>query len=129
MASIWRLALTLHYRNEIAFIIKAWPRSKPSAGSSNLNFHTDVKSEVTNLSALRWQACDRYEAAYALRPASHAALYNWGVALSDMARHLKAVNPGASYDFLLAATDKYGQSLKWNPNNPQVRCRHSARAQ
>jgi hypothetical protein len=68
------------------------------------------------------QACDSYEAAHALRPASHAALYNWGVALSDMARHLKAVNPGASYDFLLAATDKYGQSLKWNPNNPQVRC-------
>ena len=72
------------------------------------------------------QACDSYEAAHALQPASHAALYNWGVALSDMARHLRAVNPGASYDFLLAATDKYGQSLKWNPNNPQVRRTQSA---
>ena len=70
---------------------------------------------------LRRQACDSYEAAHALRPESHAALYNWGVALSDMARHLKAVNPGASYDCLLAATDKYGKSLTYNPNNPQVR--------
>ena len=69
----------------------------------------------------RGQACDSYEAAHKLRPASHAALYNWGVALSDMARLLKAVNPGASYDFLLAATEKYGRSLEHNPNNPQAR--------
>ncbi len=38
-----------------------------------------------------------------------------------MARLLKAVNPGASYDLLLAATEKYGRSLEHNPNNPQAR--------
>jgi len=90
--------------------------------------HTKLHISVSNLLAsvahdpdLRKQACDSYEAAHALRPASHAALYNWGVALSDMARLLKAVNPGASYDLLLAATEKYGRSLEHNPNHPQAR--------
>jgi hypothetical protein len=64
------------------------------------------------------QACTRYEAAWRLRESSHAALYNWGVALSDLAR----VGEGpARTDFLLAAAEKYAESLKWNPNNPQVR--------
>ena len=57
------------------------------------------------------QACDSYKAAHALRPTSHAALYNWGVALSDMARHVKGANLGAAYDHLLASAEKYGLSL------------------
>ena len=36
------------------------------------------------------QACGAYEAAVRARPASHASLYNWGVALSDLSRVLKA---------------------------------------
>lgn len=36
------------------------------------------------------QACAAYEAAAAVRPNASAALYNWGVALSDLARVLKA---------------------------------------
>ena len=36
------------------------------------------------------QACSSYEAAVAACPPSHASLYNWGVALSDLARVLKA---------------------------------------
>eukprot|EP00884_Botryococcus_braunii_P019778 jgi/Botrbrau1/6484/Bobra.0034s0057.1 len=63
------------------------------------------------------EACTRYEAAWRLRKDSHAALYNWGVALSDLAR----VGEGpARTDFLLAAAEKYAESLKWNPNNPQA---------
>ena len=37
------------------------------------------------------QACERYEAACALRSSSHAALYNHGVALSDLARHVRCL--------------------------------------
>jgi hypothetical protein len=36
------------------------------------------------------QACEAYQAASSLRPSAPAALYNWGVALSDLARVLKA---------------------------------------
>lgn len=55
-----------------------------------------------------------------LRPASHAALYNWGVALSDMAHHVDGADRGACYQHLLASAEKYGLSLKWNPRNPQA---------
>jgi hypothetical protein len=45
--------------------------------------------------ALRLQACDKYEAALQLRAGSQGALYNWGVALSELAHwyreHEKAV--------------------------------------
>jgi hypothetical protein len=36
------------------------------------------------------QACDRYQAALAVKPSAHTVLYNWGVALSDLARALKS---------------------------------------
>jgi hypothetical protein len=35
------------------------------------------------------QACDRYEAAWKLQQDNAAALYNWGVALSDIALSVK----------------------------------------
>lgn len=66
------------------------------------------------------QACERYEAAWRLRQSSHSALYNWGVALSDMSRAVKANDRAASDDLLVSAADKYATSLRWNPNNPQV---------
>ena len=66
------------------------------------------------------QACERYEAAWRLRQSSHSALYNWGVALSDMSRAVKAADRGHAHDLLLSAADKYAMSLRWNPNNPQV---------
>lgn len=66
------------------------------------------------------QACERYEAACALRGGSHAALYNWGVALSDLARHVRASDADAAQQYLLASAQKYGESLEWNPNNPQA---------
>ena len=71
------------------------------------------------------QACECYEAAGRLREWSHAALYNCGVALSDMAR---AAGPGdaAAAQYLLGAAAKYATSLKWNPNNPQARARPAA---
>ena len=67
------------------------------------------------------QACGRYEAAWRLQHASHAALYNWGVALSDMARLVKRTDEHEAYQCLLKAAEKYATSLHWNPNNPQVR--------
>lgn len=67
------------------------------------------------------QACASYEIACSLRPSSHAALYNWGVALSDMAHHVDSEHPEVAYDHLLASAEKYGLSLKWNPDNPQAR--------
>jgi hypothetical protein len=39
------------------------------------------------------QACSKYEAALQLRPVSHSALYNWGVALSDLARLTRPTDP------------------------------------
>ena len=68
----------------------------------------------------RVQACERYEAAWRLREGSHAALYNWGVALSDMSRAVKQSDRAAAHGYLLAAAGKYATSLRWNPNNPQV---------
>lgn len=38
-------------------------------------------------------ACTAYHAAVASKPASPAALYNWGIALSDLARVLKSAPP------------------------------------
>ncbi len=66
------------------------------------------------------QACERYEAAWRLREASASALYNWGVALSDMSRVVKGGDRAAAHDYLLSAAEKYATSLRWNPNNPQV---------
>jgi hypothetical protein len=66
------------------------------------------------------QACERYEAAWKLRGSSHSALYNWGVALSDLSRVVKENDRAAALTYLLSAAEKYSLSLKWNPNNPQV---------
>lgn len=66
------------------------------------------------------QACRCYEAALALKPSSHAALYNWGVALSDLARSIKAADPKAATSALHLASQKYAQSLQLHPRNPQA---------
>ena len=66
------------------------------------------------------QACERYEAAWRLREASASALYNWGVALSDMSRVVKPSDRASAHDHLLSAAEKYATSLRWNPNNPQA---------
>lgn len=67
------------------------------------------------------QACERYEAACSLREGSHAAQYNWGVALSDLARHHRARGDLAEAEaHLIQSAQMYAASLKWNPNNPQV---------
>ena len=66
------------------------------------------------------QAADRYEAAWKLRSNSHAALYNWGVALSDMARVIKPIDREQAHELLRLSAEKYSLSLQWNPHNPQV---------
>ncbi len=52
------------------------------------------------------QACDRYEAALALRATSHQALYNWGVGLSDVARCIKPQSPQVAQACLHLASQK-----------------------
>ena len=66
------------------------------------------------------QACNRYHEAWQLQNNSHAALYNWGVALSDMAHLEKRTEQDAAYHCLLAAAEKYALSLFYSANNPQV---------
>ncbi|KAK9806699.1 hypothetical protein WJX73_010014 [Symbiochloris irregularis] len=66
------------------------------------------------------QAGKCYEAAVQLRPTSHAALYNWGVALSDMARVQRSSDPAAAIDHLISAADKYSASLQWHAHHPQA---------
>ena len=66
------------------------------------------------------QAADRYETACKLRPQSHAALYNWGVALSDMARVIKSADRDQAHQYLRLSAEKYSLSLHWNPQNPQA---------
>jgi hypothetical protein len=55
-----------------------------------------------------------------VKPTSHAALYNWGVALSDLARCIKATDPKESTAALHLASQKYAQSLQLHPRNPQA---------
>lgn len=66
------------------------------------------------------QACDKYHDAWQLQNSSHAALYNWGVALSDMAHLEKRTEEDAAYHCLLAAAEKYALSLFYSANNPQA---------
>jgi hypothetical protein len=55
-----------------------------------------------------------------VKPSSHAALYNWGVALSDLARCIKATQPREATAALHLASQKYAQSLQLHPRNPQA---------
>ena len=55
-----------------------------------------------------------------MKPSSHAALYNWGVALSDLARAIKASDHRESVAALHLASQKYAQSLQLHPRNPQA---------
>ncbi len=65
-------------------------------------------------------ACDVYAAAAAIEPSQSAVLYNWGVALSDMARAERAQRPGEAAAHLAAAAQKYSESLEANPGNHQA---------
>ena len=82
----------------------------------------DSKAMCTTASPLKamLQACDKYNQAWQLQNSSHAALYNWGVALSDMAHLEKRTEENAAYHCLLAAAEKYALSLYYSANNPQV---------
>jgi Tfp pilus assembly protein PilF len=70
--------------------------------------------------SLLLQACKQYEAAVSLKPNSHTALYNWGVALSDLARALRPLNPHEATACLHVASQKYAASLQFSPKNPQA---------
>ena len=76
--------------------------------------------EQTQRESIAMQACDRYSAAWKIKQSSHSALYNWGVALSDMSRVLKATDRAAANALLTDAAEKYAYSLQWNANNPQA---------
>lgn len=57
------------------------------------------------------QACNKYHEAWQLQNSSHAALYNWGVALSDMAHLGTRTEDAAAYHCVLTVADKYALSL------------------
>jgi hypothetical protein len=50
----------------------------------------------------------------------HLAADNWAVALTDIARLVRAAQPEEAYECLQAAAHKYAQSLAVHPNNPQA---------
>lgn len=49
------------------------------------------------------QACEVYGAAAALQPDAFSALYNWGVALSDIARIVRCVGGGSTAGFMVSS--------------------------
>lgn len=55
-----------------------------------------------------------------LRPGFHAALYNWGVALSELAGLVKTSDPPRSVYYLHEASQRYAESMEENPTNPQA---------
>lgn len=66
------------------------------------------------------QAADKYEASLRLKPSAHAAMYNWGVALSDIARLQKDTDPEAALRCLQQAAMRYAEALDLQPGNPQA---------
>lgn len=82
--------------------------------------YNTIQLKRCNLVGITMQACNRYHDAWQLQNNSHAALYNWGVALSDMAHLEKRTEQDAAYHCLLAAAEKYALSLFYSANNPQV---------
>jgi tetratricopeptide (TPR) repeat protein len=60
----------------------------------------------------------KYEAALAIKPDTHEALYNWGVALSARAR--RASEAAEAVELLKAAEAKYEAALAIKPNDYQA---------
>jgi hypothetical protein len=96
-----------------AFPVFALPPQAPDRLPRPQPFKTPLCSRTA-------QACKRYEAALAIRPKSHQALYNWGVALSDLARALRPSAAAEAAGCLHLASQKYAASLRIAPGNPQA---------
>lgn len=65
------------------------------------------------------QACEKYESALSHQPSSHAALYNWGVALTDLARCVRD-RPDQARACLNLASHKYAEALSHQPGSVQA---------
>lgn len=66
------------------------------------------------------RACDVYGRAAAIRPGHPQLLYNWGVALSDIAQIVRPQQPDEAAGCLLAAAGKYELAIKGDPRNTQA---------
>ena len=66
-----------------------------------------------------FKACEQYDEALELRPKFHAALYNWGVALSELSSLWKSEDSQRALYFLHLASQKYAESIKECSNNPR----------
>jgi hypothetical protein len=78
-------------------------------------------SQPADQLALLNQAAEVYLEASRLAGDRHAAvLYNWAVALTDIARLVQAQEPEEAYECLTAAANKYAQSLAVQSDNPQA---------
>lgn len=64
-------------------------------------------------------ACEKYQEALELRPAFHAAYYNWGVALSELSSIWKVADEKKVLFYLHLASQKYSQSIELCPDNPR----------
>lgn len=82
----------------------------------------DAKTGSTQTEQISFlqQACQLYQSALNIQPNAHAALYNWGVALSDLARALKPHSAVEARACLQLASQKYAESLALCPNNPRA---------
>ena len=57
-------------------------------------------------------ACDKYARAWALRRRSHATLYNWGIALGDLARGAARRDPAEARRHWLEACERYRAAVE-----------------
>ncbi|EFJ43333.1 hypothetical protein VOLCADRAFT_121444 [Volvox carteri f. nagariensis] len=135
---------------ELALAANQYQRSEALAGPSGQDHETlynhglvlqEMAAKLNSCPAdqlkLLQQACELYASAAAARPSSHNVLYNWGVALSDLARLLRDTQPAESLSFLQQASPpvhpssaavaglrqashKYAGSLDLQPGNPQA---------
>ncbi|CAD7705277.1 unnamed protein product [Ostreobium quekettii] len=78
------------------------------------------EGDIKQVWQLLREACDRYSRALEIRPSFHAAQYNWGVALSELAGLMKRADGHQALYHLHDAALRYSQSLQGNPNNPQA---------
>ncbi|KAL4436939.1 hypothetical protein ABPG75_004078 [Micractinium tetrahymenae] len=90
-------------------------------GLSLQELASKLSAQPADQLSLLHQAAEVYMEASTLQGGRHAAaLYNWAVALTDIARLVRAQQPDEAYECLTAAASKYAQSLAAHPDNPQA---------
>eukprot|EP00210_Caulerpa_lentillifera_P000187 g182.t1 len=90
--------------------------------AAKLRYELETKMRtfpVQLVTELLTTACEKYHEALKLRPAFHAAYYNWGVALSELSSIWKITDERKVLHYLHLASQKYSESIKLCPDNPR----------